>query len=447
MPDDTKEKLTKLGSDTLLDTTKQLDYSDDRTNRIESTQKEKIREFKKNLTSIIQSGRSKDSKNSSTVARMLLQILEDLKTSTPDPCLGVELMTQFYETADSVVLASDDSHGTLKNMYTLSAKDLFVEYAKSCMEKEKISSLLMHLCQDTPSAVLPSLMDTTSAFLDEKMIRTLMEKMQDLSVNEQDANKKNFFQNRVLSCARQIKDVRVFEKTLLAIQGEIPESIIEIARFYLSCDDVDSAFAWIQKFPNDTIYLRKRYISILTDIYARQGDTENLIVMLKKRFRKLHMQSVLQEILDVIGEDSKETVIAEEIPYILNDTMLTLSNLEFLLEVGRLKDAETYLFSRTDEIAGIWHEEILPIANTFEEQKSFLATSLIYRGLLDFILENADTPFYPYAVNFLKKLDIVAPSVSDWQSFPDHTAYKESLVKEHGRKRSFWGQYAKYRST
>ncbi|MDY0289783.1 MAG: hypothetical protein RBR15_13235 [Sphaerochaeta sp.] len=446
MKEERKKKLMQLGadshSDALLDMARSLEQVDDRVNQMVSTQEENIRAFRKKLSGLRRSTKFNDWRQSSHLADSLSQLLDGLEACSPEPCLGVELVADFYETDSSVFEYCDEAKGSIGSVYSIRAKDLFIEYAQSCRDKKTIVSILMRLCQNDRFGVRTSLMDSLSTFLDEQTIRTMIGKLQALAVEEDEEVTRNYYQNRVLSCASQIKDAQLFEKTLLGIHGKKLESIIEIAQFHLKCDDVEAAFAWIQKFPNDRVYLRKRYLSILTEIYRRQGDKENLAIILRKRLRKLHVPSVLQELLDVVGEGFRAEVIAGESSHILNDSLFCLSNLAFLLEVGELKDAEAYLFARTDEIAGMWHNEIIPIATTFEEHKSFLASTVIYRALLDFILENGDTPFYPDAVAFLKKLDALSPLVPDWLSFADHAAYKGSLLKIHGRKRNFWAQHA-----
>jgi hypothetical protein len=38
-------------------------------------------------------------------------------------------------------------------------------------------------------------------------------------------------------------------------------------------------------------------------------------------------------------------------------------------------------------------------------------------------------------------LDKLAASVTDWQRFHHHEAFKNLLIQAHGRKRSFWSKY------
>ena len=56
-------------------------------------------------------------------------------------------------------------------------------------------------------------------------------------------------------------------------------------------------------------------------------------------------------------------------------------------------------------------------------------------------LERGYTKAYPHGIRYLKKLDKLAVSVSDWKTFNNHEAFKEPIIQAHGRKRSFWSEY------
>lgn len=447
MKDERKKKLMQLGadslSDALLDMAKSLDQVDDRVNQMVSTQEENIRAFKKKLSSLKRSTKFIDWRQSSDLADSLSQLLDELQACAPDPCLGVELVTAFYETDDSVFERSDDSNGSIGEVYVYDAKELFVLYASSCEDNEKIASLILRLCQKDDYSVRTSLMDSVGLFLEEPVIRDMVEKLQLIAAEQQEEYEKYHYYSILVSFVRQIKDAPLFEKTRLSIQGETPLAIIEIAKVYLDCGEVETALSWILKKPEGSLRFNDEYTKVLTEIYTKQGDTEGLAALLKKKFRALPSMGTLQELLNIIGDDAKEAFIDEEVEHILHDTMLRLNNLSFLLDCGKYDDAQTYLFARAADLDGILYETLLPLARTFDKQARYLATSLIYRSLLDSILERAYTKSYPYGVRYLHKMDSLAPLIPDWLSFADHAAYKESLLQIHGRKKSFWGQYGK----
>jgi len=44
-------------------------------------------------------------------------------------------------------------------------------------------------------------------------------------------------------------------------------------------------------------------------------------------------------------------------------------------------------------------------------------------------------------VRYLRKLDNLSKSITDWRNIDDHSAYMEHLLEKHGRKKSFWSRY------
>jgi hypothetical protein len=76
-----------------------------------------------------------------------------------------------------------------------------------------------------------------------------------------------------------------------------------------------------------------------------------------------------------------------------------------------------------------------------ESEKRHLAASLIYGSLLMSILERGYTKAYPHGMRYLKRLDHLAATISDWKNYNHHEAFKEQIIEAHGRKRSFWSKY------
>jgi hypothetical protein len=76
-----------------------------------------------------------------------------------------------------------------------------------------------------------------------------------------------------------------------------------------------------------------------------------------------------------------------------------------------------------------------------ESENRNLAACLIYRSLLVSILERGYTKAYPHGVRYLKKLDKLSETITDWKRFHRHEAFKDRIIQAHGRKRSFWSKY------
>jgi hypothetical protein len=107
----------------------------------------------------------------------------------------------------------------------------------------------------------------------------------------------------------------------------------------------------------------------------------------------------------------------------------------------RFTEAERYLIERSVQLNGDYYYQLLPWAKTFEKQGRFLVASILHRALLESIFRHAKSKYYTYGVRYLRKLDDLAPRVSDWGDFVNHDDYKLNLRIEHKLKRSFWARY------
>jgi len=123
--------------------------------------------------------------------------------------------------------------------------------------------------------------------------------------------------------------------------------------------------------------------------------------------------------------------------------MLSLTDLRFMIEVGSLRAAETYLLNRIDQVDGRFYEGYLPLAEDMAAFGYPLAASAVYRKLLDSILERARSTIYPHGVRYLRILDKLATTISKWQNLESHEDYFRQLHDLHGRKTSFWSRYEK----
>lgn len=127
----------------------------------------------------------------------------------------------------------------------------------------------------------------------------------------------------------------------------------------------------------------------------------------------------------------------------MNDPTLKLQDIEFLIEIDKIDEAETYILKRADQLDGGFYDILLSFAKIMETEKRYLAASLIYRSLLISILERAYSKAYSHAVKYLRKLDKLSLSISDWNNLDNHEYFMDQLQKDHGRKKSFWSKYNK----
>ncbi len=441
-----KKKLTELGVETLADALLELaEYSDEAgelIGRLIATPKENIQRFKKKLSGLKKSRRFIDWRGAAGFVRELKMLLQDVRSSVDDPMNGAELVAAFYQADEAIFEMCDDSNGNIGDLFCFDAKDLFVEYASRCTQKEKIAELVLSLSCKDDYGVRDALIKCVEAYLPEELIRSMIISFQELADKEKDEYGKRHYLMLVESLARQVKDAELFEQTRTASWGQLnAAAYIDIAEVYLDCGDVDKAYSKLKEIPADDNYMAYQRDRLLQEIYRQQGDLEKLTELLYQQFRNGHSIDTLQALLECIGQDQRDVVLDKEIPLILQSKSLRLGDAIFLLAIDKIDEAEAYLLKRADQLDGNNYGTLPDLAETMALENRPLVASLIYRKLLTSILERGYSKAYSHAVRYLKKLDKLAESISDWHGFEQHDAFKECLLEGHGRKRSFWSKY------
>lgn len=253
---------------------------------------------------------------------------------------------------------------------------------------------------------------------------------------------KPYHYSNIESLARQLKDPDLYLKTRIESCGQLStEDYIEISKIYLDRDDIETAHSWLQRLPEDEIENSYEGKKLLMEIYKKKGCLDKLAEMMRENLRAFYSMKNLNVLLEVIGYDQKDKIIKEESALILKKEELRISDAEFLISLEKIDEAEKYIIQRASQLDGYSYGRILAIAELMDLHNRHLAAALLYRSLLISILNRGYTKAYHYGVSYLKKLDQLAIKISDWNNFDNHDAFKDEIVKEHGRKRSFWSKY------
>lgn len=115
--------------------------------------------------------------------------------------------------------------------------------------------------------------------------------------------------------------------------------------------------------------------------------------------------------------------------------------LQFFLEWPRLDFAAELIVKHLHCWDGRdWH--ILPKIAGLLEHEYPLAATILYRALLDDILDRARSKAYSHGAKYLKQLALLADDADKAQpsGMTDHPTYLAGLKKTHPRKTGFWGR-------
>jgi hypothetical protein len=446
MDDSRKQKLIHRGAEALADALLQLAVNsvevDDLIEQLIATPKEHVLRFKKKLSRLKQAKRFVDWRGTAGFVRELESMLVDVKIGVDDPLTGIELLADFYASDEAIFNKCDDSSGGIGFVFTHEAKELFVAFASRCQDKDKIVDIILKLNVRNDYGVRDALVDCAGAFLSKANIRAMISVLQKRADEENYEYLKRHHLYLIESLARQIKDADLFEKTRLASSGKQSyAAIIDVARVYLECGDVEKAHEWLKTIPDaDTVHKYDRD-QLLVDIYQKLGDREKLTDLLYQKFRSYFSTETLQALLDLIGLEKREEVVADAVAQIQGSRVLRDRDAEFLISIGKIDDADVYLLRHADQLDGNHYDRLVSFAKVMESEKRHLTASILYRRLLVSILERGYTKAYPYGIRYLKRLDILSASITDWQNFDPHDSFLAKIHQVHGRKRSFWLKY------
>jgi len=446
MGTDRKQKLIDLEAETLADAFLELaaqsGAADDLVERLIATPTENIQRFRKKLTGLKRSRRFIDWRESSGFARKLEMLLQDLKAGVIDPLAGAELVAAFYEVDNRALGNCDDSDGCVGDVFRYDAKELFVDFASRCTDKEKLAAIILKLNRKDDYGVRDTLIYCAGDFLSEPIIRTMITKLQKRADGAKDEYQKRHHLMLIESLARQVKDAELFERTRIASWGKLSTAaFVDIARVYLESGNVQTAYSWLNKIPENETFQSHERDQLLQEIYRRQGDDEKLTELLYRKFRSYHSNKTLEDLLAVIGSNKRDETISKELVLILANPVFCELDADFLISIGKIEEAEKLILERAEQLDGNYYGSLISLAKTMESENRNLAATLIYRSLLISILERGYTKAYRHGVRYLKKLDELATSITQWIKFDNHETFKDQIHLSHGRKHSFWSKY------
>lgn len=444
--DDTEARRQKLMAlpterlaEALLELAEQTEEGEDLVHRLVATPKESEDKFKAKLAAVKRFRGFGDWRVVPDFAASLRRLLDDLRAGVQDPKTGLGHVAAFYETDEWVFNHYDDSSGTIGDVFRYDARDLFVLYASRCPEKEWIADLVLRLYQRDGYGVRDRILEHSGQYLPEPVLRGMVDRLWAMSKKEPDKYSSRHATLGIEALAKELKDPKLFERARRAAWPELSTAAcVDIAEAYFEADDARTALSWLERIsPSETFQSQERD-TLLAKVYEKLGDREKLIEVAWRIFRSGRSKDALASLLAIIGEDKRDEVIEGEAAGILKSARLSYSDARFLLQVGRVDDAEAYLLARSDRLKGDLYDSLLPLAESLEKQDRLLAASVLYRALIDSILRRAQSKIYHHAVRYLRILERLAPTIADWRSFTPHTDYMAELKTAHKRKYRLW---------
>lgn len=403
----------------------------------------------------------------------LATILADLKPL--DAGLALDRLLRFLLGADATLERVDDSSGQVHAVYEAAAEaasglaaslpaDAAVRFATRALAGLEgdgfglIGGLLVDLLPNLPAEALDPLDD---ALTDAVAALPASEGKSGAAVFAARGQEwERRYQRHRLNRLRQvIADIRGDADAFIAIeQAMSPErpDTVAVAERLLAAGRAAEALDWIRR-------PQKRGMRVVTraDLIAGEFDAEG-----PDRAR----EAVEIRILDALGRKDEAQSLrwsrfeASLDPDVLRDYLARLPDFEdeealerafahaasrkdphgalsFLIRWPNLDRAARLVLDRRREWSGRIWELLAPAAEALEPDHP-LAASILYRALIDDILERGRAPAYGHGARHLARLGELSRELAPGDLSPSHEAYAAGLRKAHGRKSGFWSQVA-----
>ena len=449
-PSPTTSALVALGAERLAEALLELaDRSDDASRmvtRLTATPAEKTRSFKSRLAGLRRL-KFKPSRKASEFAARLEDILSLLDADSLAPKAGVELVGSFYKTDKYVFESVDDSRGYVGDVFRIDAVDRLAEFAKRCDDHEWLVSLLFDLLVDDPYDVRFHILDHAAEYLPAEALRTLADRFWDAASASGDAQdeynrERDHWLSLVQKAATQLNDPELFEKARRLYDPDLGvAACLDIAQAYASAGKPEVALEWLNRVDPDASFMSYEREQLLMEVLKDLGRGDELEKLVRYRFQQSRNESSLSDLLEVVGEDQREDIVSGATAEILQADVFSRNDAKFLAECGRGDAAAVYIVRHHQALDGEFWSPLLKLAERMNADGHVLAATVLYRALVDSVLDHASSRAYGHAARHLRILDKLAEDVKDWSGVTPHAEYQASLRTQHKLKSTFWSRY------
>ena len=385
-------------------------------------------------------------------------IVSELGSADPDA--AIDRLIRFLFTSDRVFERIDDSRGRIQSVYHDAASAIPALVAKLDEGlKASLSGRLLPLAIADDYGFFAAIAAEVVALLPPSAIddwdARFVEAVGALGpIDTGDRNWERRAKADRIARLRQVVadhrgDVDAFMKLEISRPGGRPDTMA-IAERLLNAGRLEEALEWVRKSKRrDAPSVSEEDFLDDPDAYGKLGPTRLEVKILEAKgdrataqdLRWLTFEATLDTDLlrDYVRrlQDFEEFDVLDRAFAHAKQFSQNYLALAFFLEWPRFDLAAQMVLDRRADWDGRYYGLLLPAAQALEPNHPAAAT-ILYRALLEDILDGARSPAYGHAARYLAKLDALATDMVTETLLIPHDDFRTALTKKHGRKSSFW---------
>lgn len=443
MADMRRDQLIALGSEALADHLLALAATNQGAAHLvhclTASPEELLASFTRKLDDLREEDAWLDRKESDSLAERLEQLVDELAASGVPPGVGLGLVIQFFLSDEAILERCDDSSAKVGEVFTDSLTHLFWAYAKEVSDRERLFDTVLELVEGDCYGVRVELINHAHEGLGQAEVMRLITRLENALEADGTPEKKYLKRQMILSLSRQVGDAARYEQTYRDTYGTLTgDALLILARMMTTQGAHERALAYLGQM--DSGYNHERN-ALQREIHAQLGNREAVTDLLLQEFRISGSVEDFEELVAYAGEEVRTPLLEAEVAKIEKDGVLKLRNLLVLMDFSLFKEAEEYLMRRSAQIDGEEYWTYVPIAQQLYGGGCYLASTLIYRRLIESILSRGRSRAYHHGVDYLRILDFIGALIEQWGPLEEHQRYRQALYGTYKSKYSFWNNY------
>jgi len=411
--------------------------------QLTATPAEKLRRFKSQLTGLRRSKKMIWRRDSNAFAQSLRDMLGLLSDPQIPTLEGLEALHSFFEAASPIFGRCDDSSGTVGDIFRIDATAAFVGFASRFEDKRHLATLLEKLLLANENGACDRLPEHIRQILPDEATRLMVGRFACLAKQEPDKNRSFSIQCMAAALASGLGDPVLYLEVCSSQEApRLDVHLLRAAQLSLEGGDAAGALAAINRMSGKTLGVASQKTQLLVEVYRALGNRAEQESLLRSNFFATPCSRTLEPLVALTGEEGRRRLLEESRLRVLSSPHLSIGAALFLCETGQAGHAEQYVMARREAVDGSNYHSVLPLAQQMEVQQRYLVATVLYRALLESVLNASLYTGYGHAARHLHKLGDLALLVDHWETIQPHPEYEANLRTRHGRKFAFWKLHA-----
>lgn len=442
----TKEKLIAAGTEKLAhillslyenqkDLRKQLDII---FVSLEENPKKLISLINKEIASLKRSSRfieyNETSNFSNRLNQLRLHIVHDLALHSSSQAF--ELMLSFLDLHEMTLNRVDDNNGEVGEVFRQACQDLGTLCEAASLPLEDIVDLIFERFMKNGYGIYDEIIPNFKKALGEQGLEVLRQALQN-SLSAGNTFKTLIGLKQLADCQKDV-DAYIRACSLKDEPGDYER--LEIAERLIHHWRSKEALTWLEPIqlpPAHGWHTKRRSLKI--QALELEGEYERAQEERIAWFEDSLSDEIYGQILKNAKLDFKEGFRKKAIDraFISSEPH---AGLNFLIKIQEFEKACQFVHILKDKLQGQNYHILRPAADLLKEIDP-LAATLLYRKLLEAVLQEAKSKYYNYAAKDFVMCGLLNLKITDWQNYKDHQSYLNDLLIKHKRKVSFWAEY------